>query len=221
MEEIGTSTTAEKKAMLRPSLKSDSEFNNYQLWKQKLRENCFKRVRQDRSRLLWKCRLSSSDDESSRLLHNQDELDIVFRDIVSDELNKINNDDNDLLWNDDLKAAHEGDCQDILLEMQNLFYQDLDSHIDTWEDEVDHYLARAVYDHMHLNPDNNTNNKTFGEQIWCPLCKQGQLKDTHNLIYCTRCKLQLTKADESCSSEISAYFGLFARPACRSPYGAS
>lgn len=37
MEEIGTSTTAvKKKAMLRPSLKSDSEFNNYQLWKQKV-----------------------------------------------------------------------------------------------------------------------------------------------------------------------------------------
>lgn len=194
MEEIGRST-AEKKVMLRPSLKSDSEFNNYQLWKQKLRENCFKRVRQDRSRLLWKCRLSSSD-----------ELDIVLRDIVSDELNKINNDDNDLLWNDDDDGpikAQEGDCEDILLEMQNLFYQDLNSHpppphidIDTWEDD---YLARAVYDHMHLNnPDNNNNNnnKTCGEPIWCPLCKQGQLKDTHNLIYCTLCKLQLTKANE-------------------------
>ena len=129
-----------------------------------MRENCFKRVRQDRSRLLWKCRLSSSD-----------ELDIVLRDIVSDELNKINNnnnnnnnnDDNDLLWNDDDDGpikAQEGDCEDILLEMQNLFYQDLNSHpppphidididIDTWEDD---YLARAVYDHMHLNnPDNN------------------------------------------------------------------
>lgn len=193
MEEIGTSTTEKKggAAMLRPSLKSDSEFNNYELWKQKLRENCFKRVRQDRNRLLWKCRLSS--DDSSR-----PQLDIVLRDIVSDELNKINNnDDNDLLWNGPSK---EGDCQDILLEMQNLFYQDLNSHppphihTDTWEDEVDHYLARAVYDHMHLNADNN--NKTCGEQIWCPVCKQGQLKDTHNLIYCTRCKLQLTKADE-------------------------
>jgi hypothetical protein len=132
-------------------------------WFSQLRENCFKRVRQDRSRLLWKCRLSSDDDDDSS--SSRPELDIVLRDIVSDELNKINDNDNDLLWNDDddLKAAYdyEGDCQDILLEMQNLFYQDLNSHppsphtTDTWEDEVDHYLARAVYDHMRLNPDNN------------------------------------------------------------------
>jgi len=128
-----------------------------------LRENCFKRVRQDRTRLLWKCRLDSS----------RPELDIVLRDIVSDELNKMNNDDpikdddKDVLWDDD-KVPHttyqyqEGDCEDILLEMQNLFYQDLNSPPDTsWEDQVDDYLARAVYDHMHLNADNNNNKVSY------------------------------------------------------------
>lgn len=29
----------------------------------------------------------------------------------------------------------------------------LETAVDTWEDEVDDYLARAVYEHMHLNAD--------------------------------------------------------------------
>ncbi|CAK8569300.1 unnamed protein product [Lathyrus sativus] len=185
----------------RQSLKSDSQFNNYQLRKQKLRDNCFKRVREDRTRLLWKCRFSSP----SQNLH---QLDIEFQDIVSDEFHKIirhDNDgedhDDDLLWDDQSPhTTYQGDdCQEILLEMQRIFYEDLESQpsiqqetaVDTWEDEVDDYLARAVYEHMHLNADD-----TCRKEIWCPVCKHGELKDTHNIIYCTRCKLQLTKADE-------------------------
>ncbi|XP_058785702.1 uncharacterized protein LOC131660476 isoform X1 [Vicia villosa] len=185
----------------RQSLKSDSQFNNYQLWKQKLRDNCFKRVRQDRTRLLWKCRLSSSPPASPSQNLHQDQLDIEFRDIVSNEFHKIINRDNadeddDLLWDDQSPhTTYEGDdCQEILLEMQRIFYEDLEQQetaVDTWEDEVDDYLARAVYEHMDLNADN-----TCRKEIWCPVCKNGELKDTHILIYCTRCKLQLTKAEE-------------------------
>ncbi|KAL5066545.1 hypothetical protein RYX36_028282 [Vicia faba] len=179
----------------RLSLKSDSQFSNYQLWKQKLRDNCFKRVRKDRTRLLWKCRLSSS---PSQNLH-QDQLDIEFRDIVSDEFHKIikhdnDDEDDDLLWDDPSPhTTYQGDdCQEILLEMQRIFYEDLESQqVDTWEDEVDDYLARAVYEHMHLNADD-----TCRKEIWCPVCKNGELKETHNIIYCTLCKLQLTKAGE-------------------------
>ncbi|GAU33653.1 hypothetical protein TSUD_310610 [Trifolium subterraneum] len=187
-KKVNTTTTR------RPSLKSDSEFNNYQFWKQKLRENCLKRVREDRTRLLWKCR---SNPPTSHILH-QDNLDIAFRDIVSHEFHQIikhhnhnhDDDDDDLLWNDQSPhTTYQDDCQEILLQMQEIFYQE--TAIDTWEDEVDNYLARAVYEHMDLNAD-----KTHGKQIWCPVCKQGELKDTHTLIYCTRCKLQLTKAGE-------------------------
>jgi hypothetical protein len=28
-------------------------------------------------------------------------------------------------------------------------------------------------------------------KVWCPVCKQGELRDTHNLIYCTSCTLRL------------------------------
>ncbi|KAK7351940.1 hypothetical protein VNO77_11727 [Canavalia gladiata] len=170
----------------RPSLKSDSSFNKYQLWKQKLRDNCYKRVREDRTRLLWKLRSNNQQQD----IH-------IFQDIVSDEFNKMNTDD--LLWEDPL-TSYQGECQDILLEMQRIFYedlksqppvQDLESEIETWEDEVDEYLARAVYDHMQLKAD-----KVHKEEIWCPICKQGELKDSHNLIYCTCCELQLSKANE-------------------------
>ncbi|WJX36326.1 hypothetical protein P8452_24218 [Trifolium repens] len=191
-EKKKTNTTT----MRRPSLKSDSEFNNHQFWKQKLRENCLKRVREDRTRLLWKCRSSSSPPTSHNF--HQDHLDIAFRDIVSHEFHQIikhhnhndDDDDDDLLWNDQAPhTTYQDDCQEILLQMQEIFYQE--TAIDTWEDEVDNYLARAVYEHMDLNAD-----KTRGKQIWCPVCKQGELKDTHTLIYCTRCKLQLNKAGE-------------------------
>ncbi|KAK7250430.1 hypothetical protein RIF29_32867 [Crotalaria pallida] len=116
----------------------------------------------------------------------QDVVRCAFKDIVSDELNKIKQHssisstllynssadifisdshmDDDLLWdyNDglhDTTTYEGGDCEDILLEMQKLFYDDLNSHplindLDsTWEGEVDEYLAQAVYQHMQLNAD--------------------------------------------------------------------
>ncbi|OAY34930.1 uncharacterized protein LOC110627499 isoform X2 [Manihot esculenta] len=154
----------------RSSLKSQSHFNTYPLWKDKLRENCYKRVREDRNRLLWKMRLPTA-----KSLGDKDFIKSAFQDIVSDELKKITHssgDDNsqiptsgldasDILWEyDGLHNAYQGECEEILLEMQRIFYEDLraeptrkepENHIATWEDEEDEYLARAVYEHMHLN----------------------------------------------------------------------
>ncbi|XP_029129568.1 uncharacterized protein LOC109810201 isoform X2 [Cajanus cajan] len=172
----------------RPSLKSDSSFNKYQLWKQKLRDNCYKRVREDRTRLLWKFRCNQQEDIVKS----------AFQDIVSDEFDKIKHTD-ELLWEYE-GPSHTTECQDILLEMQRIFYEDLKSQpplqdlvsdIDYWEDDVDEYLARSVYEHMQLNAD-----EAHGKEIWCPICKHGELKDSHNLIYCNRCELQLNKASE-------------------------
>ncbi|KAJ1411716.1 RPA-interacting protein, central domain [Sesbania bispinosa] len=201
----GTASTATATAT-RPSLKSDSQFSR---WKQKLRENCYKRVREDRTRLLWKMRSPSSPSSNQ-----QDIVRSAFKDIVSDEFNKMKHSSSlhdipisdshmgDLLW--DYEGPHttyQGeDCQDILLEMQRIFYEDLksqspiqglESGIETWEDEVDEYLASAVYEHMQLNAD-----EAHRDGIWCPICKQGELKDNHNLIYCNHCELQLNKANE-------------------------
>ncbi|XP_061372418.1 uncharacterized protein LOC133314904 [Gastrolobium bilobum] len=203
--ESGAIASTATAAATRPSLKSNSQFNKYQFWKQKLRENCFKRVRDDRNRLLWKVRSQSSN-------QHQDIVTTAFQDIVSDELNKIKHSSihnipisdsemDDLLWDyQGLHTSYQGECQEILLEMQRIFYEnlkseppieDLENEIETWEDEVDEYLARAVYEHMQLNAD-----KGHREEIWCPICKQGELKDSHNVIHCTRCDLKLNKANE-------------------------
>ncbi|KAL5189294.1 RPA-interacting protein A [Glycine soja] len=151
----------------RPSLKSDAPFNKYQLWKHKLRNNCYKRVREDRTRLLWKFRCSQQE---------EDIVKCAFQDIVSDEFNKMKHTD-EMLW------EYEGP--------PDTTYQDLECDIETWEDEVDQYLARAVCEHMQLNED-----EAHGKEIWCPICKQGELKDNHNIICCTCCELRLHKASK-------------------------
>ncbi|CAL0305929.1 unnamed protein product [Lupinus luteus] len=193
----------------RTSLKSDSQFNNYQSWKQKLRNNCFKRIRQDRTHLLWKLRLPSTNPIPNSN-HLQDIVSSAFQDIVSDEINKMKDSplDNsfdvpmdDLLWEyDGLHTTYQGECEEIMLEMQRIFYQDLkskplikdlESGFETWEDEVDEHLAKAVFEHMQLNAD-----KVHEEEIWCPICKQGVLKEADKLIYCTCCELQLNKDSE-------------------------
>lgn len=70
----------------------------------------------------------------------QDFIKSAFQDIVSDELKKITHssgDDNsqiptsgldasDILWEyDGLHNAYQGECEEILLEMQRIFYEDL------------------------------------------------------------------------------------------------
>lgn len=70
----------------------------------------------------------------------QDLIKSTFHDIVSDELKKIKDSSlngclkfptsspeaNDVLWEyDGLHNAHEGECEEILLEMQRIFYEDL------------------------------------------------------------------------------------------------
>ncbi|KAL1292991.1 uncharacterized protein LOC107618265 isoform X2 [Arachis ipaensis] len=162
--------------LTRPSLKSHSQFN----WKLKLRENCYNRVREDRSRLLWRLRTSTlKTSHSQQCSPQQQEVDIVrsaFEDIVSDEFQKMKGNSTDTrlfdsemddIWEyDGVHSSCQGQCEDILLEMQRIFYEDLDSYppmqqgleneLDTWEDEVDEYLASAVFEHMQLNEDKLT-----------------------------------------------------------------
>ncbi|PIN19789.1 hypothetical protein CDL12_07520 [Handroanthus impetiginosus] len=194
----------------RPSLKTLASFNNYPKWKHKLRENCFKRVREDRTRLLWKLRLPGAKEQSA----NHEELILsTLQDIVSDELSKIKGSSldessepisssatDDMIWEyDGLHTAYQGDCEEILLEMQRIFYEDLrteesrtepERSVTTWEDEEDEYLAHVVYEHMQLN------SEQAGEEVWCPICKQGKLQENGHHIYCSQCELKLKRGDE-------------------------
>ncbi|CAA2979576.1 Hypothetical predicted protein [Olea europaea subsp. europaea] len=173
----------------RPSLKSHISFNNYPKWKDKLRENCYKRVREDRTRLLWKLRLPKPNELH---LNHKDLIKSTFQDIVSVELRKIkdsslNSDcgvptfgtaSDDMIWEyDGLHTDYQGSCEELLFEMQRIFYEDLraeeslkepENFIETWEDEEDEYLARAVYEHMQLN----------GEQISLDLLRT-RLAEAH------------------------------------------
>lgn len=201
----------DKEKSTRSSIKSHISFNNYPRWKDKLRENCYKRVRADRTRLLWKMRLPDSRDHS---LRHEELIKSTFQDIVSDELRRIQetpmrscsalNPDpetsDDIIWEyNGLHSAYQGDCEEILLEMQKIFYEDLqkeqigevsDSYIKVWEDEEDEYLARAVFENMHLN------DEKVGKEIWCPICKQGKLQQNRHCIYCSLCELKLGTCSE-------------------------
>ncbi|XP_028755667.1 uncharacterized protein LOC114715029 isoform X2 [Neltuma alba] len=161
----------------RPSLKSGSQFNKYNIWKDKLRESCYKRVREDRTRLLWKMRLPTS---QSGKPNQEDRVRSTFQDIVYDELKKMkesslchtiedltsDSEFDDLLWEyDGVHTTYQGECEEILIEMQRIFYEDLeaepnikaiDSISETWEDEEDEFLARALFEHMQLNADELT-----------------------------------------------------------------
>ncbi|XAR58805.1 hypothetical protein NMG60_11014353 [Bertholletia excelsa] len=198
----------------RLSLKASFSSDNHSNWKDKLRDSCYKRVQEDRARLLWKLRLPESKD---KCFSEKEFIRTTFQNIVADEFRKIkdlsmdehygalNSTSNvdDALWEyNGLQTAYQGDCEEILLEMQRIFYEDLkkgpttrgksepETNIRTWEDEEDEYLACAVFEHMKLN--DHQEHKV----IWCPICRQGELQEKRLLISCTSCEFKLDKGNE-------------------------
>uniref|UniRef100_A0A7N0UTU2 RPA-interacting protein n=1 Tax=Kalanchoe fedtschenkoi TaxID=63787 RepID=A0A7N0UTU2_KALFE len=163
-------------------------------WKHTLIEGCNTRVRQDRMRLLWKLRLSSLPSSANP----KEVIQSAFQEIVTDELEKMR--DIDDLWEyDGLHDTYQGECEEILLEMQKVFYEDLrvqppdgdpERVTESWEDAEDEYLARATYEQMLLSENEDHN------EVWCPVCKKGLLKQDHICIFCCLCKLRLHKGDE-------------------------
>ncbi|KAI3450162.1 hypothetical protein Pfo_006827 [Paulownia fortunei] len=220
----------------RPSPKTLASFNNYPKWKQKLRENCFKRVREDRTRLLWKLRLP----EANKFSKHKDFIKSTLQDIVSDELRKIKGASpdgssapmfgtatDDMIWEyDGLHTAYQGDCEEMLLEMQRIFYEDLR----TEESRKDHRnfisglatisLKNSTAQHLSplkAGPENfiltwedeedeylarlvydhmQLNSDQVVEEVWCPICKQGKLQENGHHICCSQCKLKLKRDHE-------------------------
>ncbi|XP_024017890.1 uncharacterized protein LOC21384881 [Morus notabilis] len=211
-EREGQTDSAKTSIRSRTSLKTHPFFNHHDIWKRKLRENCYKRVREDRRRLVWKMRVIPSSQPLN--LGSKDLIKSAFKDIVSDELKKLKDsssydnmktstsipESDDILWEyGGLHDAYQGECEEILLEMQMIFYEDLstelarkepENYVETWEDEEDEYLSHAVYEHLQLNE------KKLQEVIWCPICKRGELQENQSLISCNLCELQLRKGDE-------------------------
>ncbi|KAK9091675.1 hypothetical protein Sjap_024852 [Stephania japonica] len=190
-----------QRAGRRPSVKAHQS-----IWKAKLRQNCLKRVQEDRTRLMWKMRLSGQSPDRKEMMGS------TIRDIVSDELKKmkgsamstlVGQDDDDELWAYDgihfSSQSSEIECEDIMIEMQRIFYEDLrrekgfieeEDYDGIWDGgEEDELLAQELFDHLQLNNEQRM-------VIWCPICKRGKLQEDLHLIYCSCCKLQLSKGDE-------------------------
>ncbi|RZC86771.1 hypothetical protein C5167_030125 [Papaver somniferum] len=198
--------------------------SNQNNWKQKLREKCLKRIQEDRNHLLWKMRLpsSSSSSETTPSVNQKNIIDPTFRDIVSEELKKMKDSSSDNCTRDTLTSddamlddaiweydgncttkATESECEEIMIEMQRIFYDDLrvqQSRTDiaeqaecirTWEEEEDNYLAQAVFERLQLS-----NDQVRERVIWCPICKKGELQENSDLIDCNRCKFRLVRVAE-------------------------
>ncbi|KAL2935670.1 RPA-interacting protein B [Bienertia sinuspersici] len=195
---------------------------NHISWKEKLKESCYKRVKEDRTRLLWNFR--SPVHQSST---QKEFIKSAFKDIVSAELQKLNQqsgasevpsslskEDDDLWEYDGLHTADRAECEEILLEMQRLFYEDIRLELNQKEaersialaDEEDEYLAFAVNEYMQLNdgkladifPPQNIvlALMAWKEKTWCPVCKKGELQENQHFIYCNLCHLNLNRGDE-------------------------
>ncbi|XP_020679118.1 uncharacterized protein LOC110097200 isoform X2 [Dendrobium catenatum] len=138
-------------------------------------------------------------------------IESTFWHIVTDELEKIkvsplgdgncisNSENDDILWEYD-QLCSEIESEDLMMEMERILYRDLREEKIRREleliEEEDDYLARAVFEHMQINDEQALKNK-----IWCPICKRGELKETHHLIHCTNCTLQLDLADDKVNLE--------------------
>ncbi|KAK4774548.1 hypothetical protein SAY86_009483 [Trapa natans] len=112
-------------------------------------------------------------------------------------LNKNCTDDGCIWEYKGLQDAYPGDCEEILLELQRIFYEDLreehtreENCIESWEDEEDEYLAHAVYEYMQLTEDQAR------KEVWCPVCRKGKLQENNKIINCNLCQFKLTKGSE-------------------------
>ncbi|KAK9669584.1 hypothetical protein RND81_13G141400 [Saponaria officinalis] len=188
--------------------KLDKNTNHHLFFKEKLRESCYKRVKEDRAKLLWKFR-----SPHQKSCAQQEFMKSAFKDIVSDELKKLKKQESnvpdvskslsgedDMLWEyDGLHTADQEECEEILLEMQRIFYDDISLEENQREaekfivldDEEDEYLASAIQEYMQLN-----DGKALKEQTWCPICKKGELQENIHFIYCNLCHFKLNRGDE-------------------------
>nr|GEW12739.1 hypothetical protein [Tanacetum cinerariifolium] len=146
----------------------------------KLRENCCKRVRADSF-----CGKRGYQNQSFK---RQELIKSSFQDIISDELKKMK--ETPMKSCSETLSADAETSDDMIWEYDGIHEAYQDSTIDAWEDEEDEYLARLVFENMQLNDDK------VGKELWCPMCKQGELQQNRHLIFCSLCELKLTRGDE-------------------------
>ncbi|KAH9603430.1 hypothetical protein KSS87_012635, partial [Heliosperma pusillum] len=150
-----------------------------------------------KNRRLWQSWMEERD-EDRELMKS------ALEDIVSDELKKLKKEksggEGDMLWEyNGIHTADQEECEEILLEMQKIFYEDDILEMNqreaenrsVLEDEEDEYLASAIQEYMQLNDE-----KGWKEKTWCPICWKGELKENLHFIYCSLCLLKINRGDE-------------------------
>ncbi|XP_078182072.1 uncharacterized protein LOC144575708 isoform X1 [Carex rostrata] len=171
-------------------------------WKEQLRQNCLKRVQKEREKLLQKIR---GQGDKPLPLQQEDKMDSTVRNIVSEEIQKmealpLNEKENDQIWEHEDQFGNVTESEEALIEMERLLYQELREELIRREleflEEVDAYLEEQAFEHMQLNENQGVENK-----VWCPVCKKGGLKEAHNLIYCTCCNMRLDIGDDKVNLE--------------------
>uniref|UniRef100_A0A0E0HEJ1 RPA-interacting protein N-terminal domain-containing protein n=2 Tax=Oryza nivara TaxID=4536 RepID=A0A0E0HEJ1_ORYNI len=128
-------------------------------WREELRSNCLKRIKEERVQFLWKKRIDGPLPASDMI-----KVESAVRDIISDELQKLKqhgdgkaDQEADMIWEyqgPQTAKPVETESEDILLEMERLLYEDMRDEAIQIEvealDEEDEYLAQAFLEHMQL-----------------------------------------------------------------------
>ncbi|XP_077225414.1 RPA-interacting protein A isoform X2 [Tasmannia lanceolata] len=190
-----------KEKLRRNCLKRVQENRTHLLWKirtngkqvqnqKEMVESAFRDIFSDE---LKKIKQSSLDDEQKKIKQSSlDDCTVITK-----------FDADDILWEYDgmhmASGSTEGECEELseelMIEMEKVLHEELKAEMirrevevyDKTFEDIEDYLAQAVYEQMQLNDGQVSENDKF----WCPICKQGELREYRHFIYCTHCSLQL------------------------------
>nr|CAN75810.1 hypothetical protein VITISV_004631 [Vitis vinifera] len=151
-------------------------------------------------------RLSIKDSQRRPPWLHKEFMESTVREIFSDELQRFRTSalsgcseiptstakvDEDMLWEyDGLHTASHFECEEVMLELQRMFYEDIRMNQTHREEEDEDYLDPAIFENLRLEDDKGC------KEIWCPICKKGKLRQNNHLIYCTLCELGLERGDQ-------------------------
>lgn len=165
-------------------------------WKQKLRENCLKRVRHERSQLLWKIR-------SQGPLATASDKELALRGILSNEISRFTESpgrprdrdaaaggqDNDMLWEYEPQPGGSSvldseEYASLILEMEQALYEDARRDLEAREASMleEYEKTEALEDQM---VDSLLRHSAAEESgVLCPMCRRGALQQEQQIIFC-------------------------------------
>ncbi|KAH7387511.1 hypothetical protein KP509_16G026200 [Ceratopteris richardii] len=176
-------------------------------WKDKLRENCLKRVEKNRSQILWKFRLGGEG-----LSISEEGVKLAFSNILTDEIDRLKQKANDesfhdrsdpdaMLWeyepSEITPELGNDDYEQLMISMQNILYKDLQT-----ENQKRDALLLEDYESACEQEDNIYSTmleelkKSKEDEVICPICKSRKLQQNQSLIFCSCGNIQLNVQHE-------------------------